>query len=114
MAQGALGEGKTSAVGGRVHAGGGAQGGNTEAARRGTDTGHPDGGGSSDSTGAASGDATAVRTRVFRVELRLSSRTQGASGGGSRPELRGGREAMGRGPGLGEVLGSSLILPPDS
>src|SRR5215469_9294031 len=50
------------------------------------------------------GTATAVRTRVFRVEIRLSSRTQCAAGGGSRPWLRDRREAMGRGPGLGKVL----------
>ncbi len=96
-------------VGGRVHAGGGAQGGHTEAARRGTNFGHSDGVGSADPTSVASGDATAVRTRVFRVELRLSSRTQRAAGGGSRPELRGRREAMGRG--LGEVLRCARISP---
>jgi RNA-directed DNA polymerase len=38
MAQGALQEGETGAVGGRIHAAGGAGSGNPEAARRGTDT----------------------------------------------------------------------------
>src|SRR3974390_3392672 len=48
--------------------------------------------------------ATAVRTRVFRVKLRLSSRPQRAPSGESRKGLCCGRETLGRGPGLGEVL----------
>src|SRR5215470_1668990 len=60
MAAEALAEDKTSAVGRRVHAEGGAQGGHTQTARWGTDLGHPDGAGSPDSTGAASSDATGV------------------------------------------------------
>ena len=42
--------------------------------------------------------------RVFRIELRLSSRTQRASSRASGEKLRCGRKAMGRGPGLGKVL----------
>ena len=71
MAPGTLAEDKTGTVGRRVHAGGGAQGGHTQAARWGPYfLGYPDGTGSSDSTGTASDVATAVRTRVLRVELR--------------------------------------------
>src|ERR1022692_3677360 len=88
MARVVLGERKTGAVGGRVYAGGGAQGGDTEAARRGTHGGHSDGVGPADPTSAASGAATAVRTRVFRIELRLSSRRQRAASGESRAGLR--------------------------
>jgi Reverse transcriptase (RNA-dependent DNA polymerase) len=79
MAPGTLAKDKTGAVGRRVHAGGGAQGGHTQTARWGANLGHPDGARSSDSTGTASGVATAVRARVLRVELWLSSRTQRAS-----------------------------------
>src|ERR1035437_2055796 len=104
MAPGALAEHKTSAGGGRVHAGGGTQSGHTEAARRSTDAGHPDGVGSLDSTGAASGIATAVRSRVLRVELRLPSRTQRAASGEGRAELRCRRQTVGGGYRSGEVL----------
>src|SRR5262249_59612049 len=46
MATGVLAENQTSIVGRRVHAGGGAQGGDSQAARRNPNLGHPNGWGS--------------------------------------------------------------------
>src|SRR5271165_5581823 len=96
MASTALGAGTAGPVDGRVSAGGGAQGGDPQAARRGSHTGHTNGVGPSDSAGAQSGFATAVRSGVFRVELWLPSRTQRAPSRASGAKLRCGREAVGR------------------
>ena len=65
LAAGALAEDKTGFVGGRIHASSGAQGGDTEAARRGTHPGHSLCTGSPDPTGTSSDIVTSVRSRVL-------------------------------------------------
>ena len=60
-------------AGGRLSTATGAPGGHTQAARRGTDTGHSDGGGSADPAGVASGAATDLRADLLGGELRLSA-----------------------------------------
>src|SRR5579859_3706659 len=65
LADGALGDDQTCLVGGRVHAASGAQGGDTEAAGRGTHFGHSLCAGSADSAGTSSDTATSVRTLVL-------------------------------------------------
>ena len=64
LACGALAENQAVSVGGRIHASGSAQGGDTEAARRGTHPGHSLCAGSADPTGTSSDTATSVRSRV--------------------------------------------------
>src|SRR5215472_13518917 len=78
---------KQAPVGRRIPTCGGAQGGDTEAARRGTHPGHSDSVGPADPTGASSDTATDVRSRVLSLELWFSPRTQRTSGGEGRSEV---------------------------
>src|SRR5208337_1651074 len=76
--------------------------GNPKAGRRGAKAWHPDGVGSFHPASGDAGSATQVGPDVFQTQLRVSTRTLGASGGRTSATIHRRRLSIRRGPGLGK------------
>src|ERR1022692_4695963 len=103
---GALGEDSGEAVGRDLRSNSRKTGRDTQAERRHEDVGDPDGTGSVYSADDAAGADADLRSKVQRVELRISTGAQGTGRRASRTEVRAGREGLGGGYRHHEVLRS--------